>query len=98
LASEPLRPGPYRVEVEAGSPPARAITGFEVRDARLLAAGPHVTVSRDWLRADGRVLPIVGTTYFASDVHRNFLFAPNPPRWDRDFAEMKRHGVNIVRT
>src|SRR5207245_4455837 len=61
-------------------------------------SGPRLTTSRDWLRAGGRVLPLVGTTYMASDVHRNFLFAPNPALWERDFAELQRHGVNIVRT
>jgi hypothetical protein len=55
-------------------------------------------VSRDWIRAEGRVLPVVGTTYMASDVHRKFLFEPNPAVWDRDFAYMKRQGINMVRT
>ena len=73
-------------------------TGFWVKDERLLAAGPKLSVSRDWLRADGRVLPVVGTTYMASDVHRKFLFEPNPAVWDRDFADMKAQGVNMVRT
>jgi hypothetical protein len=57
-----------------------------------------MSVSRDWLRKDGRVFPIVGTTYMASDVHRKFLYEPNPHVWDRDFAEMARRGVNFVRT
>ena len=34
----------------------------------------------------------------ASDVHRKFLFEPNPHIWDRDFREMARRGVNLVRT
>jgi hypothetical protein len=34
----------------------------------------------------------------ASDVHRKFLFEPNPAVWDRDFASMKRQGINMVRT
>jgi len=41
---------------------------------------------------------VVGTTYMASDVHRKFLFEPNPHAWDQDFAEMKRQGINLVRT
>ncbi|HVS30337.1 MAG TPA: hypothetical protein VMS98_02680, partial [Thermoanaerobaculia bacterium] len=76
----------------------RTTTGFWVRDNALLARGPKVTVSRDWLRVDGRVTPIVGTTYMASDVHRQFLFEPNPHVWDRDFAQMKSLGINMVRT
>ncbi len=55
-------------------------------------------MSRDWIRADGKVLPSSGTTYMASDVHRKFLFEPNPHVWDRDFAYMKSQGVNMVRT
>ena len=43
-------------------------------------------------------MPVVGTTYMASDVHRKFLFEPNPHLWDRDFAEMARQGINFVRT
>ena len=97
----PLPPGLYRAQValESGSwGPREAITGFWVRDAALLANGPRVSVSRDWLRRDGAVMPLVGTTYMASDVHRKFLFEPNPHVWDRDFAEMARLGVNFVRT
>ena len=96
-----LPPGLYRAEVstpEAPWHPRAVTTGFWVKDERLLAAGPKLTVSRDWLRADGRVLPVVGTTYMASDVHRKFLFEPNPAVWDRDFADMKAQGVNMVRT
>ena len=43
-------------------------------------------------------MPIVGTTYMASDVHRKFLFEPNPHVWDLDFREMKTRGINFVRT
>jgi hypothetical protein len=96
-----LPPGLYRAEVstpEAPWHPRAVTTGFWVKDERLLAAGPTLTVSRDWLRADGRVMPVVGTTYMASDVHRKFLFEPNPAVWDRDFAYMKAQGVNMVRT
>jgi hypothetical protein len=33
-----------------------------------------------------------------SDVHRKFLFEPNPYLWNKDFAEMKSAGINMVRT
>jgi hypothetical protein len=100
-ADATLAPGLYHATVEladvAWSP--RAVeTGFWVKDAALLAAGPTLSVSRDWLRRDGRVFPVVGTTYMASDVHRKFLFEPNPQVWERDFAAMKRLGINMVRT
>ena len=97
LRLENLKAGLYHVEVFAGDG-SRATTGFWQRDAALLASGPKVTVSRDWLRVNGAVLPIVGTTYMASDVHRQFLFEPNPHAWDRDFAQMKALGINFVRT
>jgi hypothetical protein len=96
-----LAPGLYHATVEVAGvawSPRTTETGFWVKDAALLAAGPRLSVSRDWLRADGRVLPVVGTTYMASDVHRKFLFEPNPHAWDRDFAAMKRQGINMVRT
>jgi hypothetical protein len=92
-----LQPGLHHAEATAADG-SRAMTAFWVRDVDLLARGPKVTVSRDWLRADGKVLPVVGTTYMASDVHRQFLFEPNPHTWDRDFAQMKSHGINFVRT
>jgi hypothetical protein len=100
-AAAGLLPGLYRAEVaipEAPFHPQAVTTGFWVKDETLLAAGPKLSVSRDWIRANGRVVPVVGTTYMASDVHRKFLFEPNPAVWDRDFAYMKSQGVNMVRT
>jgi hypothetical protein len=94
-------PGLYHVAVsvpKAKWGPAQVTTGFWIRDAKLLTYGPKLTVSRDWLRADGAVMPIVGTTYMASDVHRKFLFEPNPHLWDRDFRAMRARGINFVRT
>src|SRR5262249_43813980 len=82
----PLGPGLYHAEVtlpDAPFQPHAAQTGFWVRDARLLAEGPRLSASRDWIRQDGHVLPVIGTTYMASDVHRKFLFEPNPHLWDR---------------
>jgi len=99
-AKQPLTPGLYHVEIATNSTkhPNVVRTAFWVRDSALLARGPKVTVSRDWIRRDGRVFPVIGTTYMASDVHRQFLFEPNPEVWDRDFAQMERLGINFVRT
>jgi hypothetical protein len=97
----PLAPGLYHAEVstpDAPWHPRSVTTGFWVKDEALLASAPKLTVSRDWLRADGRVLPVVGTTYMASDVHRKFLLEPNPHVWDRDFASMRSQGIDMVRT
>lgn len=94
------RPGLYHVAVTVPGAawPSAVTTGFWVKDDALLAQGPRLSVSRDWLRADGAVFPIVGATYMASDVHRKFLFEPNPHVWDRDFAAMRERGINLVRT
>jgi hypothetical protein len=99
--ASPLGPGLYHVTValpDAPWQPRSTTTGFWVKDERLLRAGPRLSASRDFLRRDGQAMPIVGTTYMASDVHRKFLFEPNPHVWDRDFREMARQGVNLVRT
>jgi hypothetical protein len=92
----PTRPGLYHVIATGAGQTAR--TGFWVRDEKLLASGPKVSVSSDWLRKDGQVFPIVGTTYMSPDVHRHFLFEPNPDAWDADFSAMKKRGINFVRT
>jgi len=93
-----LAPGLYHVSVSVPGGVGSARTGFVVRDDKLMASAPRLHVSRDWLRKDGKVFPVVGTTYMASDVHRKFLFEPNPHVWDSDFAEMQKRGVNLVRT
>lgn len=103
-----LSPGLHHVTIEsvgeargdgtAALHPRAARTGFVVKDEKLLAAAPKLSVTRDWLRKDGKAFPVVGTTYMASDVHRKFLFEPNPHVWDADFAAMQRRGVNFVRT
>ncbi len=97
----PLAPGLYHAVAstpDAPWHPRSVVTGFWVKDGALFARAPKLTASRDWLRADGKVLPVVGTTYMASDVHRKFLFEPNPHVWDRDFAYMKSQGIVMVRT
>ena len=72
--------------------------GFWVYDQELLKRAKALTVDNHFFYRDGKVFPITGTTYMASDVHRRFLFEPNPLVWDRDFRAMKDAGVNMVRT
>src|SRR5699024_230943 len=72
--------------------------GFWGEDEALLKKGTPLTCNRDYFEKDGRPLPIVGMTYMTSDVARYFLFLPNPHRWDRDMAQMKRAGINYIRT
>jgi hypothetical protein len=73
-------------------------SGFWVYDAKLLNGGPTISVDDHYFLRNGQTIPITGTTYMASDVHRRFLFDPNPAVWDKDFREMKAAGVNMVRT
>ena len=93
--------GFYRVEAALtveGEPARRYRQGFWGYDAGLLASAGTVSCGRDYFLKDGKALPVVGMTYMQSDLHRKFLFLPNPCRWDEDFAEMKRAGINMVRT
>lgn len=73
-------------------------TGYWVRDDKLLHSGPVVTLDQDFFLIDGKPLPILGTTYMASDVQRQYLMQPNPFVWDRDFAQMNGNGINMIRT
>jgi hypothetical protein len=96
-----LNEGFYSVEIIAGNLKQqvnRISTGFWVWDSKLALSSPEITVSKDWIRKDGRVFPIIGTTYMASDVHRKFLFEPNPYVWNNDFKLMKESGINYIRT
>lgn len=93
--------GFYSVDIEAeniNQQNNKIVTGFWVRDKNYLFNTPQITVSKDWLRKDGKVFPVIGTTYMASDVHRKFLFEPNPYIWMKDFERMKRSGINFIRT
>jgi hypothetical protein len=94
-----------RVTVDVRPPRAGATatrvetrTGFWVYDPSMLAGGVPLIASKDGFARNGRPFPVLGTTYMASDVHRRFLLEPDPFAWNRDFAEMKTAGVNLVRT
>ncbi|MFD0715029.1 beta-galactosidase [Paenibacillus sp. GCM10027626] len=67
-------------------------------DRELLQSGEPISCDRDYFRKEGRPLPIVGMTYMTSDVARKYLFLPNAAVWDRDMAQMKRAGINMIRT
>jgi hypothetical protein len=78
-------------------------TGFWSVEARTgtgnpLSGGKPLTADTNFLLRDGKPFPITGTTYMISDVHRKFLLEPNVFLWDRDFAAMKKAGVNMIRT
>ena len=73
-------------------------TGFWLRDENALLSGPAVSVQGDYFVRDGRTEMIAGTTYMASDVQREFFIDPNPYVWDRDMAEIRAAGFNMLRT
>ena len=97
----PAEAGMYRIRCEARSDAGdvRTLTqAYWGTDRELLRSGEPLECGRDYFRRGGRPVPIVGMTYMASDVARKFLHLPNVARWDRDMAEMKRAGINLIRT
>lgn len=97
-----LTPGFYRLaaslKLSSSAQSIKHTTGFWVHDQRLMGSGKPLSLDSNYFLRDGKPYPVTGTTYMISDVHRKFLFEPNPYLWDRDFAEMKRAGINMVRT
>lgn len=96
-----IRSGLYRVECRAESPDGEIRIlrqGFWGHAPELLAEGQSVRSGRDYFIKDGRPLPVVGMTYMTSDVARKFLFLPNAEVWDRDMAQMRKAGINWIRT
>jgi len=63
-----------------------------------LRSGPTVSVQDDYFVRDGHTELVAGTTYMASDVQREFFLDPNPYVWDRDMAEIRTAGFNMLRT
>ena len=91
-----VKPGFYEIHARAGE--LTHESGFWVYDEELMKRGNALTVDNHFFYRDGKVFPVTGVTYMASDVHRRFLFEPNPFVWDRDFRAMKEAGVNMIRT
>lgn len=97
----PLSPGFYVAECAAESAAGERRTlrqGFWGFDRELLREGDMLRCGRDYFVKGGKPLPIVGMTYMTSDVARKYLFLPNAAVWDRDMAQMKRAGINLIRT
>lgn len=95
-----LSPGLYKLKATLNAP-GYALThtnGFWIYDGALLETAKPLTVDKHFFYRDGKVFPVTGATYMASDKHRRFLFEPNPFVWDNDFRAMKDAGVNMIRT
>lgn len=76
-----------------------AENGFVVEDLSALAAGPALAVRGDFLQLGGKPFLPVGTNYFTTEENGWDFGGPrNAAVWERDFADMERHGVNFVRT
>ena len=99
---KPLAPGFYTVRAtyqKDGRPHEFAQNGFWVEDATLLKSGSRLGVNRDFLTRDGTPWFPVGANYFTTgDSGWDFSSPRNAWIWERDFADMARHGVTIVRT
>jgi len=97
-----LAPGFYAVRAtyeKDGRPREFAQNGFWVEDAALLNTGPRLGVQGDFLARDGKPYFPVGANYFTTADHDwDFSGPRNAWVWERDFADMARHGVTIVRT
>jgi hypothetical protein len=99
----PRQPGLYRATVEYQPSDGQALaleTGFWIWDEALVESttGKRLTTGRDYFYQEDRLFLVYGTTYMDSRVQRKFLHLPNPARWDKDMAEMKAAGINMIRT
>ena len=95
-----LPPGYYKVHARTtlNSVELTHTSGFWMYDEALMTQGKPLIVDKHFFYREGKVFPVTGTTYMASDVHRRFLLDPNPYVWDNDFRAMKEAGVNMIRT
>ena len=93
--------GLHRVDttlLRSGQPVATAHSAFWLRDPDYLRTGSRLGVGPDYFTLDGKPLPVVGTTYMASDVDRLYLVEPNAVVWDHDMAQIRAAGLNMIRT
>ena len=101
---KPLPPGVYTVRAAwtpkgQAMPQEFAVNGFVVEDLSALETGPALGVKGDFLQRGGKPFLPVGTNYFTTEENGWDFGGPrNAAVWERDFADMERHGVNFVRT
>jgi hypothetical protein len=73
-------------------------SGFWVRDEAYLRSGSRLSVNQDYFELDGHPLAVVGTTYMSSEAQRLYFEHPNAYVWDRDLAQIRSAGLNMIRT
>jgi len=96
-----VTPGIYEVVTEWHSEDGEAqciFQGFCVRDEAVLKSLETVKCTKDYFVIDGKMQAIVGTTYMSGEVSRSYLQLPNVSNWLNDMREMKRVGLNWLRT
>jgi hypothetical protein len=99
-----LPPGVYTVRATwtpAGddAPQEFAENGFVVEEMPALEGGDALGVKGDFLTSGGKPFLPAGTNYFTTEENGwDFSGPRNAAVWERDFADMERHGVNFVRT
>jgi hypothetical protein len=101
ILSAPKEKGLHIIEAELlEDNKVRAIyrSGFWIRDEDYLRSGTRLGVNHDYFEWDGHPLAVVGTTYMSSEVQRLFFEHPNAYIWDRDLAQIRSAGLNMIRT
>ncbi|MBV9036035.1 MAG: beta-galactosidase, partial [Acidobacteriaceae bacterium] len=97
-----LSPGFYIIQgtyQDAGQAREFYQNGFWVEDERLLRSGPVLGAYGDFLTKNGKPFFPFGTNYFTTEENGwDFSGPRNAAVWERDFADMERHGVSFVRT
>jgi hypothetical protein len=101
-----IAPGLYRVRaiLSAGDTIIDQYTsGVDVRDSLLLRSGEQLEAGRDYFRLGKKPYIPVGINYFSTDPYTSDFFVGgslggNAYVWERDFGEMERQGITIVRT
>jgi hypothetical protein len=78
-------------------------SGAFVGDTTLLLSGERLEAGRDYFRLDGKPYLMVGANYFGTDPYTPGFFyggslGGNAWIWEKDFVEMERQGITIVRT
>jgi hypothetical protein len=99
---KPLPAGFYTVRATwsvSGQTREYYANGFFVEDLTSLETGSALGVEKDFLTRGGKPFFPVGTNYFGTEENGwDFSGPRNALVWDRDFADMERHGVSLVRT